>query len=129
MHVYRYRIAQPDSDFSIAYEHDSVKVAYQGAIFVDAATKQVARITIDVPETPQGFPIQNVAMVLDYDYADIGGQRYLLPLRASARSRTGKSLTKNETEFRLYRKFTAEATVTFTPDALPEEQTQEQPPR
>jgi hypothetical protein len=129
MHVYAYRIAQPNSDFSIAYEHESMKPGYQGTIFVDHATRQIARLTIDVPETAPGFPIQSVAMVLDYDYADIAGQKYLLPLKAVARSRTGKMLAKNETEFRLYRKFAAEATVTFTPDALPDEQTQEQPPK
>jgi hypothetical protein len=129
MHVYSYRVAQPRSEFSISYERDSVIVPYQGSIHVDNVTHQVMRLTIDVPQTPPGFPILNVAMVLDYDYADIAGQKYLLPLRAVARSRTGKMLNRNETEFRLYRKFAAEATVTFTPEALPDEQTQEQPPK
>ena len=40
--------------------------------------------------------------------------------------RQGRYLTKNEVEFRLYRKFAAEASITFdTPDPLPDEKTQE----
>ncbi len=43
--------------------------------------------------------------------------------------RQGKFLVKNEVKFRMYRKFAAEATVTFdTPEPLPEEKTKEQPP-
>ncbi len=42
--------------------------------------------------------------------------------------REGRYLSKNEVEFRLYRKFGAEATITFdTPDALPDDKTKEQP--
>jgi hypothetical protein len=45
------------------------------------------------------------------------------------RMRDSKLLTKNDVEFRLYRKFTAESSITFTPDALPDDQTKEQPPK
>ena len=52
------------------------------------------------------------------------------PLKAVIRMRQGHFQTKNEVEFRLYRKFTAEASITFdydTPAPLPEEKTEEQP--
>jgi hypothetical protein len=54
----------------------------------------------------------------------------LLPLKAVVRMRERKFLTKNEVEFRMYRKFTAEASITYETRApLPEEKTKEQPPK
>ena len=46
------------------------------------------------------------------------------------RMREGKFLTKNEVEFRLYRKFGVDAVIKFdTPDPLTEDKTKEQPPQ
>ena len=60
----------------------------------------------------------------------IGDQTHLLPLKADVRMRSSKLLTKNLVEFHLYRKFGADTSITFdTPDALPDEQTKEQPPK
>jgi hypothetical protein len=59
----------------------------------------------------------------------IAGSEYVLPLKAVVRMRSGKLLTKNEAEFRMYNRFGAEATITFEPDPLPEDATKEQPPR
>jgi hypothetical protein len=67
---------------------------------------------------------------LDYDLASIGAQEFMLPLKAQVRMRQGKLLAKNDVEFRLYRKFTAEAEIKYdTPDALPDDKTKEQPAR
>ena len=79
---------------------------------------------------PPSFPLQQVSSTLDYDNAEIGDHQYVLPLRAVMRMREGRALFKNEVEFRLYRKFSADAKISFdapTPDALPEDQTKEQP--
>ncbi len=68
--------------------------------------------------------------MLDYDYSRVGDGNFLLPLRGVMRMRSDKLLTKNEMEFRLYRKFSSESTITFeTPAPLPEDQTKEQPPK
>jgi len=82
---------------------------------------------MEAEDIPPSFPIRQASTVLDYDFAKIADREYLLPLRAVVRMRQDKLLTKNEVEFRLYRKFAAEATITYTPDPLPEEQTKEQP--
>jgi hypothetical protein len=129
-HVFAYTVPQPFSELTIAWERKEwVKVGYKGLVYVDRETNKVTRIVQEATEIPPSFPISEASTILDYDYVDISGSQYLLPLRAVTRTRAGKLLTKNETEFRLYRKFAAEATLTFTPEALPEEQTQEQPPQ
>ncbi len=131
MYVLRYRIEQPRSKWSIEYEKTMrITVGYRGLVFVDAETGMVARVTLEAEDIPPSFPIQQVSSTLDYDLAEIGEQKYTLPLRAVMRMREGRALFKNEVEFRLYRKFSAEATISFdTPEPLPEEQVTEQPAR
>jgi hypothetical protein len=131
VHVFSYRVAQPRSKWRVSYERtQEITPAYQGLIYVDGDTLTVMRITLEAAEIPPAFPIQQASTVLDYDYTNIGGREYVLPLRAVVRMRKGKFLTKNEVEFRLYRKFEAEAIITFdTPEPLPEEKVTEQPAR
>jgi hypothetical protein len=81
-------------------------------------------------DIPPSFPVNEASTTLDYDYTEISGQQYLLPLRAVMRMRSGKLLTRNDVEFRMYRKFSAEATINFeTPPPLEEDQLKEQPPK
>jgi hypothetical protein len=44
----------------------------------------------------------------------------VLPLKAEVHSRRGRTSSLNEIEFRAYRKYSADAVITFdTPDPLP----------
>ena len=90
----------------------------------------IMRLTLEAEDIPASFPVQEASTVLDFDYATISGREYVLPLRAVVRMRHNKFLSKNEVEFRLYRKFSAEATITFaTPEPLPADKTTEKPPQ
>jgi hypothetical protein len=64
-------------------------------------------------EIPPDFGLQEAGTRLDYDYIDVGGQDFLLPLKGRVAMRSGKLLSRNDVEFRLYRKFSAEATISF----------------
>lgn len=132
-YVFAFRIAQPNSQWHISYERKMDIIAgYRGEIFVERDTGMVLRIVAEAEDIPPSFPVRAARTLLDYDYSKIGDRDYLLPLRAEVRLRADKLLTKNEVEFRLYRKFSAEASVTFdveTPAPLTEEETKEQPPK
>jgi hypothetical protein len=130
-HVFSYFVEQPRSRWRISYQKTlEINPAYRGLIYVDSETLAVARITLEAVGIPPDFPIQEASTVLDYDYVDIAGRKFWLPLRAVVRMREGKLLLRNEVEFRMYRKFAAEATITFeTPEPLPEEKIKEQPPQ
>ncbi len=131
MHVFSYFVEQPRSKWHISFEKRlDIVPAYRGLVYVDRDTLGVVRITLEAVGIPPSFPIQQASTVLDYDFTDIAGRQYWLPLKAVVRMRQGRLLVKNEVEFRLYRKFAAEATITFeTPEPLPEEKTKEQPPQ
>jgi hypothetical protein len=85
------------------------------------------RVTQDVLETPIGFPVNQVRNILDYDYIEIAGQTFVLPLKASTVSRVGRAMFKNDTEFRMYNRFGTESVITYTPDPLSEEQVPSEP--
>jgi hypothetical protein len=129
-HVYTYHIPQPNSQWRINYERtQEVIVGYNGLIYVDRDTGMILKVTLE-GEIPPAFPIQQASTALDYDYTTIADQTYLLPLKAEVRMRHDNLLTKNIVEFHLYRKFGAEASITFvTPEELPEEKTKEEPPK
>ncbi|MBM3812235.1 MAG: hypothetical protein FJW20_11460 [Acidimicrobiia bacterium] len=129
MHVYRYRVSQSRSKWRISYQRAlDIIAGYRGLVFVDAETQSVARIRLEADGLPPSFPIQQASVELDYDGIQISGVHFMLPLKHTMRMREAKMLVKNEVEFRMYRKFGAEAVITFdTPDPLPEEVTQEKP--
>jgi hypothetical protein len=131
MHVYAFRVPQSTSKYSIFHQTSGRRAVpgYRGFIYADRDTKQVMRIRLEVEDLPVDFPIQSVELDLNYDYGKISGQTYLLPLKSELRSREGKFLVKNDTEFRLYNRFGADTSIQFgdVPDALPDEQIKEQP--
>ena len=75
------------------------------------------------------FPIREVTLKLIYGPARIGDSDFVLPLQAELRSSDDRRfLVKNNIEFRMYRKFGADTSITFdTPAPLPEGDLKEQP--
>ena len=128
--VFSYRVDQSRSQWHINYDRKmDIVPAYRGLVYVDRDTHMVTRVTLEAIDVPAGFPIKRAETVLDYDYQDISGHTFLLPLKASTIMASAEYLTKNDEEFRVYRKYSADTTITFdseTPEPLPEDKTKEQ---
>ena len=129
--AFAYRVAQANAQWHVsAGPNYDVVPAYKGMVFVDAKSHEVVRITWEAENLPPGFPIKAVQEILDYNFTDLSGQQFLLPLKAQTLMAGDQSLDKIETEFRLYRKYSAESILKFdteTPPPLPEDQTKETP--
>jgi hypothetical protein len=129
-HVYAYSVDQPHSRETLSYNHqEEATPGYNGLIFVDKDSNAILRITID-PQPPADFPMQNIHQVLDYNFTEISGQKFLLPLVSEVTMRADGVGTRNEIEFRSYRKYSADATITFSDNddqQVPDDQKQEQP--
>jgi hypothetical protein len=129
MYVYSFRVAQPNSDYSIRHQPSgrTIVAGYHGLVYADAESKQVMRIKMDCDDL-EGFPINQVSVTMDYAPTKISEQSFVLPMAAEVRSREGKMLGRNVMQFSLYRKFSSEATITFdAPDPIPDDQLKEQP--
>ncbi len=129
-HVYSYYVRQERSQWTISYEKvQRTTPAYQGLIYVDRDTEMVTRIKLEAINIEPSFPVQAADTVLDYDLVDISGGKFMVPLKFEMRMRQGKLLTKNETEFRMYKKYGTESIIKFDlPEDLPEAMFVEEPP-
>lgn len=128
--AFSYRVEQANSQWGIEYEHkDHIVPAYSGLILIDKDSHVVLRITLNADNIPPSFPVKMATTILDYDYTDISGHQFLLPLKSETQMSADGVLSRNDTEFRLYRKYSAEAEISYdiTPDALPADKTNETP--
>jgi len=130
-YVFAYRISSGNSDYSILWEKsDRIIVGYRGLIYVDKETHVISRIVLEAVDIPASFPVREAREILDYDYVKISDREFMLPLKAQVFMSDGKTRTRNDKEFRLYQKYSADAKITFdTPAPLPDDQTKEQPPK
>jgi len=86
---------------------------YRGFVFADPQSGEVLRLIIIATGLTSRTPILAGAHVLDYGNVTIGGRSYLLPRRAMAYRSDGSGETREEIDYRDYRKFGAESTLSF----------------
>jgi hypothetical protein len=115
MHVYAYHVAVAKSDYHVRVPELSkdLVAGYHGLIFIDDRKHSVHRITLHADGIPPAFPIQDISLMLDYEYTRIGDTDYLLPLTFELRSREGNVQIKNDVDYDQYRKFTADSSLSF----------------
>ncbi len=121
-HKIFYRVRQSNSKYSIVYEKSQSFVpGYKGYVYVDADLGMIMRITREAEDLPADFPIQNVKQITEYSFQKIGEreQEFLVPIYSVITSKAGRYMTKNETQFRNYRKFGTESIIKFdVPDEI-----------
>jgi hypothetical protein len=112
--AFRYQVDQANSRLELDYlRREHLMPAYSGEVFVDKDTHEVLRLTQRADNIPSTFPIQSAETILDYDHRDISGRDFLLPVKAQMDMLSDGVRTRNETEFRNYQKYSADAVITF----------------
>jgi hypothetical protein len=130
--AFAYHVSQSRSQYRLVVEDAKLSIitAYRGLVEVDPKTHVVMRVTTIAENIPADFPIRKAEDDLFYDYQDISGHTFLLPLKSQVLMSGGEVLTRLDEEFRLYRKYSAEAGITYDTDPLPplpEDKTKETP--
>ena len=129
--VFAYHVEQAHSQWQIDFDHRlDIVPAYHGLVYVDNETREILRVTLVAEGIPADFPVKVAETTLDYNYQDISGHTFLLPYTARVLMAAEGYLTRNDAEFRLYRKYQVESELKFddvTPPPLPEDQKKEQP--
>jgi hypothetical protein len=129
-YVFAYDIEQENSHYRMKEQETGKEVvpAYRGLVYIDKENNIVTKLTLNPYNIPADFPVHEAHESLDYDFQTIADVKYMLPLKAVLTSKATRFGTKNDIEFRLYRKFETGSTIMFdTPDALPDDQTKEKP--
>jgi len=115
--VYTYRVDRVHSSYVVSIQLDEANLAktvagFHGEFVADRDTNMLLHLTFEA-ELPASFPARQAVTSLDYDFAEVGGRQYLLPLQAEVEMRSTRLHTRNSVTFHDYRKFEADATITF----------------
>jgi hypothetical protein len=113
--LYDFTVERPHSHWTVRVPGQYTRPAYKGSVWIDKETARVLRIEMQAVEIPKEFPEDTVEAAVDYDFVSLGTQKFLLPVRGEVLScERGSSICeRNVIEFRNYRKFAGESTITF----------------
>jgi hypothetical protein len=118
VYVFSYRVTAEKSKYHIQFGTSrassyGIDAAHHGTVTLDRDTGDVLQL-VQIADTPEWFPVRQASTTVDYDFIDISGKRFLLPIKAESVMGTESILTRNEVEYRDYRKFTADSNISFT---------------
>jgi hypothetical protein len=118
--VYNYAVKQPLSHWQV-HSRDEGKMyrpGYKGTIWIDQETNRVMRIEQQSLSFPGDFPFDKVEVVLEYDFVRIDTKLFLLPVHSENLmcQRGSNNCSRNEINFRNYRKFGADSKIDFEKD-------------
>jgi hypothetical protein len=124
--VFSFHVAQEHSQWSIEVKDLKRQIipAYSGEVFVDNENRTVTRLVQKAEDIPADFPIRRAESLLDYDYADVGGFKFLLPSRGEIQMDGTEYLADNINEYRFYRKYEVGSSISFD---LPADLTADKP--
>jgi hypothetical protein len=109
VHLLGFHVKQENSQYVLSRGKGQQATAGMfGVINVDSESGSILKLGVVATDLPANFPMQQVAIELNYEFAKIGDHYFLLPLRADLHSKEGKSMIWNEVEFHDYRKPGAE---------------------
>jgi len=93
----------------------SVPTGQKGRIWIDREAFRVLKIQYQATDIPASFPIKAFASTIDYDWVEISGQKYLLPILSDARFTANPDnvmiQTKNLIRFKNYQKYGSEVKI------------------
>jgi hypothetical protein len=128
--VFNYHVRLDHSKFQIGVEegHLRITTAYRGLVEVEPDTHAVMRIVQEAEDIPSYFPMKETKDILDYEYQDLSGHTFLLPLKSQVLMKTNEAVVRLDEEFRLYRKYSADSEIKFDTEPiapLPDDKTKE----
>jgi VWFA-related protein len=115
--VFGYRVERKHSQFLLSTKdgHWSAAVAYSGTVYVDAATFNIRRLTVEAADIAKDFPIRASRFTFEYGYVRVGDADYLLPVSGVVEMAEGKkSRVRNEVQFRDYHRLGSQSSVKYS---------------
>ncbi|HYO63727.1 MAG TPA: hypothetical protein VER08_08870 [Pyrinomonadaceae bacterium] len=129
--VYDFRIRRENSRSQITFDRlRTIVVGVRGRLWVDRETYRVLRLESFSTDIPADFPITATSSFVDYDWVDISGRQYLLPVRAvveGTQVQDGRTYQRrNDIRFRGYQKYGTEIKI-IEEDIVEDEPPPEEP--
>jgi hypothetical protein len=114
--VYKFDVTREHSHWRIEAPAQLYYPAFSGSIWIDKQTSRVVRIEQQARNMPLLFPFDTTESATEYDFVRLASpEPFLLPTEAEVLScvRGSRMCARNRIEFRNYRKFGAESSITF----------------
>jgi hypothetical protein len=111
--VYQYAVSAAHSPYSLRHQGHEALVGLHGAMEIDSETGEILHFNYAAYDIPPILDLQSAVSSVDYDFADVGGRSYLLPVRSETELHSSNVWTRNRMEFRDYRKFSADSVIDF----------------
>jgi len=113
MAVIEYAVSAANSPYYLGHQGRKAIVGLHGVLEIDSETGEVLHLTYVAYDIPQQLGVQSAVSSVDYALSDVGARVYLLPVHSEMELRSPGVLARNKTEFRAYRKFSADSVVDF----------------
>ncbi len=128
--VFTYTVPKSRSGWTLEYDNQKLRPKFSGKIWIDPSEKMVRRLEMEAQEIPNTYPLDHAEMTMDFGPVKIGSNSYVLPTNSAnlACVRYQKSCSKNDIEFKNYRKFSAESTISTTESTVSFENEAPKPP-
>jgi len=127
--VYDFKVLKPNSHWTVRIG-SAVKPAYQGSLYIDSKTARVMRIEMRTKQLPANYPVDTVETTTEYGWVTISNEKFLLPVLSQnlACQRDTFYCTRNDGEYKNYRRFTAESSISNTDSSVTFEGEDKVPP-
>lgn len=111
--IQEYVVPLKRSGWTLSYGGQTMRPKFRGKVWIDPKELTVRRLEMEAREMPLSFPIDHAEMTVDFGRVKIGESWYVLPVRSAnlACIRGESHCSRNDIEFRNYRKFAAESTI------------------
>lgn len=113
MAVFNYSMDSGHAGLTINDGTRTVNTGAKGLFYADPTNGTIYRITQIAFDIPIDFSVRAASEILDYDFADISGHRYLVPLRAQVMMTSDQGKIKLAIEFHSYRRFDANSDIIY----------------
>lgn len=124
--VTRDKAKQQITSTSVGSFTESTISGMKGRIWIDRESFRVLRVESEATEIPESFPIRTAKRVIDYEWATISEEKYLLPMvsdvRLTFRDKSKVFESRNLIRFKDYQKYGTDVVIVEEDSApIPEE--------
>lgn len=126
--VYEYEILLENGIDGVGlkgFTYTSVRAGQKGKIWVDRNNFRVLRIDYEYTNMPASFPVKVFTKIIDYDWIEISGIKYLLPIESDAKftilRSVGLTQDRNLIRFKDYQKYGTEVQISDDDEEVQEE--------
>ena len=111
---FAFEVPMDKSHFSIGNKASEGTVPYHGVFWVDPATFELVRLSVDADRMPSGLNVCESALTLDYRQLELNGNDFLIPTNVVWRVfKIDGSQFESHTKFSNCHEFRGESTLSF----------------